>query len=127
MLYVMYLYKESLKVIWAYNLLHTNITDLYKNINVVSVQTEVDAGFEGRNKIVLIEAKNSNTKNIIIRQLYYPMRQWSIHTQKEVITLFFEKRENEFLIWEFGFNDILNYNSIILKNSVKFQIKSKNI
>lgn len=102
-------------------------TDLYKNINVVSVQTEVDAGFEGRNKIVLVEAKNSNTKNIIIRQLYYPMRQWSIHTQKEVITLFFEKRENEFLIWEFGFNDILNYNSIILKNSAKFQIKSKNI
>ena len=48
-------------------------TDLYKNINVVSVQTEVDAGFEGRNKIALIEAKNSNTKNIIIRQLYYPM------------------------------------------------------
>lgn len=55
------------------------------------------------------------------------MRQWSIHTQKEVITLFFEKRENEFLIWEFGFNDILNYNSIFLKNSAKFQIKSKNI
>ncbi|WP_422386698.1 DUF6997 domain-containing protein [Brachyspira aalborgi] len=75
--------------------------------------------------MVLIEAKNSNTKNIIIRQLYYPMRQWSIHTQKEVITLFFEKRENEFLIWEFGFNDILNYNSIFLKNSVKFQIISE--
>ena len=101
-------------------------TDLYKNINVVSVQTEVDAGFEGRNKIVLVEAKNSHTKNVIIRQLYYPMRQWSIHTQKEVITLFFEKRGNEFLIWEFGFNDILNYNSIFLKNSAKFKIKSKN-
>lgn len=102
-------------------------TNLYKNINVVSVQTEVDAGFEGRNKIVLVEAKNSNTKNVIIRQLYYPMRQWSIHTQKEVITLFFEKRGHEFLIWEFGFNDILNYNSIFLKNSAKFKIKSKNL
>lgn len=102
-------------------------TNLYKNINVVSVQTEVDAGFEGRNKIVLVEAKNSNTKNVIIRQLYYPMRQWSIHTQKEVITLFFEKRGQEFLIWEFGFNDILNYNSIFLKNSAKFKIKSKNL
>lgn len=102
-------------------------TDLYKNINVVSVQTEVDAGFEGRNKIVLVEAKNSHTKNVIIRQLYYPMRQWGIHTQKEVITLFFEKRGNEFLIWEFGFNDILNYNSIFLKNSAKFKIKSKNL
>lgn len=97
-------------------------TDLYKDINVISVQTEVDSGFEGRNKIVLVEAKNSNTKDVIIRQLYYPMRQWSIHTQKEVMTLFFEKRGNEFLIWEFGFKDILNYNSIFLKNSFKFKI-----
>lgn len=59
-------------------------TNLYQNIKVKSVQTEVDSGFEGREKIVLVEAKNSNTKNVIIRQLYYPLRQWSIHTQKEV-------------------------------------------
>lgn len=87
-----------------------------------SVQTEVDSGFEGRDKIVLTEAKNSHTKNVIIRQLYYPMRQWYIHTQKETITLFFEKRGDEFLIWEFGFKDIQNYNSIFLKKSAKFKI-----
>ncbi|KAA6226469.1 MULTISPECIES: type II restriction enzyme [unclassified Campylobacter] len=101
-------------------------TNLYQNINVKSMQTEVDSGFEGRDKIVLVEAKNKNTKNVIIRQLYYPMRQWQIHTQKEVIALFFEKRDNKFLIWEFGFNDILNYNSIFLKNSKKFKIINKN-
>ncbi|WP_416829809.1 type II restriction enzyme, partial [Helicobacter ganmani] len=55
-------------------------TNLYKNIVVQSVQTEVDSGFEGRDKIVLVEAKNSYTKNVIIRQLYYPMRQWYIYT-----------------------------------------------
>lgn len=97
-------------------------TNLYKNIAVQSVQTEVDSGFEGRDKIVLVEAKNSHTKNVIIRQLYYPMRQWHIHTQKEVVTLFFEKRGDEFLIWEFGFRDIQNYNSIFLKKSAKFKI-----
>ena len=64
-------------------------TNLYQNIEVQSVQTEVDSGFEGRNKIVLVEAKNSQATNVIIRQLYYPMRQWQIHTQKEVVTLFF--------------------------------------
>lgn len=95
-------------------------TSKYQNIKVQSVQTEVDSGFEGKDKIVLIEAKNSNTKNIIIRQLYYPMRQWSIHTQKETITLFFEKRGNEFLIWEFGFQDCYNLNSIFLKKCAKF-------
>lgn len=97
-------------------------TNLYKNISVVSVQTEVDSGFEGRSKIVLVEAKNSHTTNVIIRQLYYPMRQWQIHTQKEVVTLFFEKRGTEFLLWEFGFKNILDYNSIFLKQSAKFKI-----
>ena len=97
-------------------------TKLYQNIKIKSVQTEVDSGFEGREKIVLVEAKNNLTQNVIIRQLYYPLRQWSIHTQKEVVTLFFEKRSNEFLIWEFVFNDIKNYNSIELKRSAKFII-----
>lgn len=99
-------------------------TNLYQNIDVISVQTEVDSGFEGRDKIVLVEAKNSQTTNVIIRQLYYPFRQWSINTHKEAITLFFEKRGSEYLIWEFGFSDILNYNSIFLKNARKFRIDS---
>lgn len=97
-------------------------TNIYQNIEVVSVQTEVDSGFEGRDKIVLVEAKNSHTENVIIRQLYYPMRQWQIHTHKEIITLFFEKQGQEFLIWEFGFKDIENYNSIFLKQSAKFRV-----
>jgi hypothetical protein len=99
----------------------------YKNIHVQSVQTEVDAGFEGKEQIVLIEAKNSTTQNTIIRQLYYPFRQWKIHTQKEVKTLFFEKRGEEFLIWEFGFADEMNYETIFLKKAKKFIIQNKKI
>ena len=71
-------------------------TKFYRNIKVKSVQTEVDNGFEGREKIVLVEAKNSLTQNVIIRQLYYPLRQWSVHTQKEVITLFLKKELRSF-------------------------------
>lgn len=100
-------------------------TNIYDNIEVKSVQTEVDSGFEGRDKIVLVEAKNNQTKNIIIRQLYYPMRQWQLHTQKEVIMLFFEKRKECFLMGEFGFKELQNYNSIFLKKSAKFKIKGK--
>jgi len=55
-----------------------------QKIEQKSVQTEVDAGYEGKNQIVLIEAKNSKTNNVIIRQLYYPFRQWSCYTQKKV-------------------------------------------
>lgn len=101
--------------------------DFYVNkqlIEVRSVQTEVDAGYEGEEKIVLIEAKSSGSKNTIIRQLYYPFRQWQKYSKKKVTTLFFEKDlvENIFSIWEFGFKDIKDYNSINLVRAGRFKI-----
>lgn len=94
-------------------------------IKVSSVQTEVDAGYEGKNQIVLIEAKNFSATNIIIRQLYYPFRQWQEHTNKKVVTLFFDKTRGEdvYSIWQFEFEDKSDYNSIQLAKSGKFRIK----
>jgi len=92
------------------------------SIETEGVQTEVDAGYEGKDKIVLIEAKNSSTKNTIIRQLYYPYRQWSEHTAKKVFLLFFEKRIDEYLIWQYEFTDKNDYNSIVLSKSKKYKI-----
>jgi hypothetical protein len=92
-------------------------------IDTQGVQTEVDAGYEGKDKIVLIEAKNSSaTKNTIIRQLYYPFRQWSEHTKKKVLLLFFEKRVDEYLIWQYEFTDTQSYDSIKLVKSKKYKI-----
>lgn len=93
-------------------------------IEISSVQTEVDAGYEGKNKIVLIEAKNSSTNNTIIRQLFYPFKQWQSYTKKKVYTLFFEKshKDNIYSIWQFEFIDENNYNSIKLTKANKFKI-----
>lgn len=92
-------------------------------IETKSVQTEVDAGYEGKDKVVLVEAKNKGCKNLIIRQLYYPYRQWQEHTRKKVYTLFFEKTGvGIYSIWEFEFTDPKNYNSIKLVKCGKFQI-----
>ncbi len=95
-------------------------------IQTESVQTEVDAGYEGREQIVLIEAKNSAAETEIIRQLYYPFRQWSENTTKRVVPLFFEKRvvddENLYYIWQYDFSDIHDYNSISLIRSARFRI-----
>ncbi len=88
-----------------------------------SVQTEVDAGYEGRSQIALIEAKNSTSKNTIIRQLYYPFRQWQAHSNKKVNVLFFEKRQSEYLIWQFTFKDKMDYNSVELLRSAKYKIQ----
>lgn len=97
-----------------------------QTIHTQSVQTEVDAGYEGRDKIVLIEAKNSATQNTIIRQLFYPYKQWKHHTTKDVFLLFFEKRENSFHIWQYGFTNENNYNSIKLIKSERYKINSPN-
>jgi len=93
-------------------------------IHVSSVQTEVDAGYEGKNQIVLIEAKNFNATNVIIRQLYYPFRQWQEKTKKKVMTLFFDKERGDdvYSIWQFEFSDPGNYNSIKLVKSGRFRI-----
>jgi len=93
-----------------------------QEITAESVQTEVDAGYEGRNQVVLIEAKNSSTKNIIIRQLFYPYRQWQQHTEKQIKTLFFEKRDNFYSLWQFEFKNPNDYNSIILSKSQRYEI-----
>lgn len=98
------------------------------NLDTESVQTEVDAGYEGKTSIVLIEAKNLSATNVIIRQLYYPFRQWSKNTSKKVYPVFFEKRiindKNIFYIWQFEFTDIENYNSIKLVKSGRYHIKT---
>lgn len=98
----------------------------FNELDTESVQTEVDAGYEGRTSIVLIEAKNFSATNVIIRQLYYPFRQWSENTTKKVYPVFFEKRvingENVFYIWQFEFTDVKDYNSIRLVKSGRYRI-----
>lgn len=91
-------------------------------IDVKSVQTEVDAGYEGRTQVVLVEAKSSSAENVIIRQLYYPFRQWQAHTEKQVVTLFFQKSGDTYSIWHFRFNDKEDYNTIELVDSGRFRI-----
>ncbi|MFC1755756.1 DUF6997 domain-containing protein, partial [Thermoproteota archaeon] len=106
---------------------YTPLFEFYVNkqkIKVQSVQTEVDAGYEGKDKVVLIEAKKFSATNVIIRQLYYPFRQWQTHTKKEVMPLFFQKDDDSdvYSIWQFRFTDINDYNSIDLVKSERFKV-----
>lgn len=92
-------------------------------ISARSVQTEVDGGYEGANQVVLIEAKGGNADNTIIRQLYYPFRQWQGYTEKRVSTLFFQRMGgDEYHLWQFGFDDVDDYNSIRLLKSARYKI-----
>ena len=95
-------------------------------IDTKCVQTEIDAGYEGANQVVLVEAKNIKDDNVIIRQLYYPYRQWQAHTDKRVVALFFGKASElgHCMLWQFKFTDINDYNSIKLERAEKFEIEN---
>ena len=88
------------------------------------VQTEVDAGYEGKASLVLVEAKSSKIKNEIIRQLYFPYRKWLIDIKKPIRNVFFQFDENSKTLsyWEYGFEDYLKYDSIFLINSKSYQL-----
>ena len=94
-----------------------------QKISVQGVQTEVDAGYESDSQVILVEAKNTKGTNTIIRQLYYPFRQWQTYTKKPVKTLFFEKEGNNYSFLLFRFRDTQDYNSIELVDSVKYKIQ----
>jgi hypothetical protein len=91
-------------------------------LQVKGVQTEVDAGYEGKKQVALVEAKNREVNNVIIRQLFYPFRQWSHHTDKKVVPVFFNKEGDTYSFWQFGFRDSHDYNSIYLVQSNKYII-----
>lgn len=98
-----------------------------QQVTVQSVQTEVDAGYEGKEQVVLVEAKNSGDNNVIIRQLFYPLKQWTQFTKKPIQTLLFAKAKHgsDYLIWHFQFTDPNDYNSIKLVRSKRFTIIDK--
>ncbi len=55
-----------------------------------SVQLEVDSGLEGRDSIILIEAKVNTPEDFLIRQLFYPYNHFRIISpNKKIIPVFF--------------------------------------
>lgn len=57
------------------------------DVNVQSVQIEVDSGYEGKNQFLIIEAKSSTRATFNIRQLYYPFRHFQTKTRKAIRTI----------------------------------------
>ena len=58
-------------------------------VEVARVQIEVDAGYEGRSSIVLVEAKRGRRDDFHVRQLWYPWLHWAALTRKAVRPVFF--------------------------------------
>jgi len=102
-----------------------NIKTLNSNINIVvnNSQIEIDGGYEGINSLSLIEAKNSISKDFLIRQMYYPYKLWNNKITKEVKPIFLTYSNGIFHFREYIFEDPNHYNSLKLKSEKKYVIR----
>ena len=82
-----------------------NLPGTNHTAKVDGVQIEVDAGFESPEKIYLFEAKLGRIEDFNIRQLYYPFKDWSTRSSKEIIPLFFVYTNGLFYIIQFRFEE----------------------
>lgn len=83
-------------------------------MHIRNAQIEIDGGYEGCNRFMLVEAKKEAVDDFLIRQLYYPYRLWRERTQKPVIPLFFTLSNDVFSFFTYEFSDPLRLNSIRL-------------
>lgn len=97
------------------------------SINVENGQCEIDGGYEGMSKLMLLEAKNFISDDFLIRQLYYPFRLWQGKIRKEVIPVFMTYSNDVFSFFKFAFKDVKNYNSLQLIEQKNYIIASEAI
>lgn len=91
-------------------------------ISVKSSQIEIDAGYEGKRSLVLVEAKNHIEETFLVRQLYYPFRTWNTRVQKPVRNLYVTWTNGVLVLREYGFNDPNDYSSLQLVKSTRYMV-----
>ncbi|MBR8536860.1 hypothetical protein KDU71_14895 [Carboxylicivirga sediminis] len=82
------------------------------SMTVNNAQLEIDAGYEGKDAIYLIEAKNVLSDDFLVRQLYYPFRLWSGQSRKPIHPIFLTYTNGIFHLREYTFDKADDYNSI---------------
>lgn len=98
-----------------------------QRLNVERAQIEVDLGLEGRDCIVLLEAKSRTVDDFIIRQLYYPYRRFNnLESNKEIIPIFFtyDVSRSSYNFWVYKFNQLEEYSSISLSGVSSYTIST---
>jgi hypothetical protein len=104
-----------------------NINNVHnKNIQKLKVensQCEIDGGYETEDKFILIEAKNSFSKDFLVRQLYYPYRLWNKKLTKEVVPIFMIYSNDIYSFFVYEFEDPNHYNSLRLIKQKNYVIK----
>lgn len=97
-------------------------------IKVVNSQCEIDGGYESKHKIALVEAKNAQANNFLIRQLYYPFRLWKNKVpNKEIIPILMTYSNDLYSFFIYKFTKESEYNSLELVEQRNYRIDTKEI
>lgn len=96
-----------------------------KYISVSNSQIEIDAAYEGINYLSLFEAKHDLSDDFLVRQLYYPFRVWSSRVTKSVKPVFLIFSNGVFNLYQYQFDDPLNYNSLRLIKQKSYMIATE--
>jgi len=91
-------------------------------VQVNNSQIEIDAAYEGVCSLALFEAKCDLSEDFLVRQLYYPFRLWKNRVTKPVRTIFLLYSNDIYRLYEYTFQDVNNYNSLILVNQKNYSI-----
>lgn len=98
-----------------------------QKIKVENSQCEIDGGYETEDKFILIEAKNSFSKDFLVRQLYYPYRLWNKKLNKDVVPIFMIYSNDIYSFFVYEFEDPNHYNSLRLIKQKNYVIKDRKI
>jgi hypothetical protein len=100
---------------------------LIHNISIDNSQCEIDGAFEGRESLVLVEAKNVASEDFITRQLYFPYRLWCDKVSKKVIPVYLCYSNDVFYFFVYKFENYSDYNSIRLIEQRNFSFTPEKI
>ena len=93
------------------------------SIQVRNSQIEIDAAYEGVGGLALFEAKRDLSEDFLVRQLYYPFRVWQSRVTKPVRPLFLVYSNGIYRLYEYAFQDVNNYNSLVLISQKNYSVE----
>lgn len=106
-----------------HNLKNGSIT----NLQVNNSQIEIDTALEGVESLVLLEAKRDLSADFLVRQLYYPYRVWQSRVSKKVRPIFLVYSNGIYSLYEYVFQDLGIYNSLVLVKHRNYSIEDTSI
>lgn len=98
-----------------------------EKVCVKNAQCEIDGGFENKESVVILEAKNVVYPDFHIRQLYYPYRLWEKRVQKPIRLVFAVYSNMIYRLFEYEFESTEDYSSINLVKEKNYSLQDTEI